>query len=123
MTTEPGRSTGSGSRARRRSRLRERSLLVNPAPVIGAALAAFSLVLGGLTLRVVTGRDPAAPTATPTPRTGSAGGRAPLVTRTSGTAASGGSRRSSATTPAPPVTSASGARAAGRHSIGGGDDA
>ncbi|HEY7966739.1 MAG TPA: hypothetical protein VID68_06905 [Solirubrobacteraceae bacterium] len=46
-----------------RSRFRQRSLLVNPAPVIGAALAAFAIAFGGLTWRLASGHDPAVPLA------------------------------------------------------------
>ncbi len=57
MTTEPAQRP---DRSRRRSRLSERSALLNPLPVIGTALATFLAIFAVLVGRVVTGTDPAA---------------------------------------------------------------
>ncbi len=57
MTTE---STQLPGRKRRRSRLSERSALLNPLPVIGTALATFLAIFAVLVGRVVTGTDPVA---------------------------------------------------------------
>jgi hypothetical protein len=127
MTTDPHRPAHPGSPSRpksqRRSRLREGSVWLNPAPVIAAALAVFALVLGGLTVRLVAGHDPAVGAIALAPRTGSRAGRAPLITRTSGAPGSIGSRASGVNAPAPLVTSSSGTAAGGRISIGGDDGA
>jgi hypothetical protein len=123
MTTERHRRAHPGSPvkpdARRRWRLRERSLLLNPAPVIGAALAAFSLVLAGLTFRLQAGHDPSVGSVAWVPRAGSSAS-APLATRASGPSPStSGSRGSAIPSPAPLVTSTSGAVGRARLSIGG----
>jgi hypothetical protein len=127
MTTEPHRPDHPGAPlkrdARRRSRLRERSLLLNPAPVVAAALAAFSLVLVGLTFRLQAGHDPSVSTVALAPRIGAAAAGARLTTRASGTPASIGSPASVSPSTAPLVTSTSGAVGRGRLSIGGDDDA
>ncbi len=47
-------------RKRRRSRVSERSALLNPLPVIGTAVATFLAIFALLVGRVVTGNDPAA---------------------------------------------------------------
>lgn len=57
MTTERAQRP---DRNRRRSRLSERSALLNPLPVIGTALATFLAIFALLVGRVVTGNDPAA---------------------------------------------------------------
>lgn len=114
-TTDPGDLRGARPTTRR-PRLRERSMMLNPALVIAAALAAFALVLGGLTLRLANGHDPGlAGTAAISARP-SGVGTTSLTTRTSGALAPGvartGAHGSSPT--APLLTAASGvARGAG----------
>ncbi len=110
--------------ARRRSgRFRERSLLLNPAPVIGAALAAFAVAFGGLTLRLASGHDPAvslSASAGPTNR----GSATALSTRASGTAAGpgGASPTTSKANSSAIVTATSGGSAGtGRSPRGAGD--
>jgi hypothetical protein len=126
MTTERYRRVHPGPPvkpdARRRSRLRERSLLLNPAPVIGAALAAFSLVLAGLTFRLQAGHDPSVGPVAVARRAASSVASAPLATRASGPSAStAGSRGSAVPSTAPLVTSTSGAVGGARLSFGGDD--
>ena len=105
-----------GAPRRRRSRFRERSLLLNPASVVGAALATFLVVLVALTARLATGRDPAATTAMAIRQPSGHGAGTALTTRSSGGQALGPSPQSAqgvaAATQggsAPLVTSASGA--------------
>ncbi len=93
MTTEP--ISGPGPRqvaagAPRRSRFRERSLLLNPAPVIGATLAAFAIALSGLTAQLVGGHDPAVGTLASVAR-GASSGATTVTTRASGAASATGS--------------------------------
>jgi len=98
------------SRTRTQSRLRERSFLLNPAPVVGAALAAFAIAFGGLTMRLATGHDPAvAPLASASRAAG--GGRVSLRTSSSRAAATGSAATAGGQTTAPRLaTTASGAR-------------
>jgi hypothetical protein len=115
---EPGAQPAAGAR---RSRLRERSLLLNPAPVVAAALAAFSLALGGLTAQLITGHDPALGTLASVSQPAGKGAGTTLTT-----SASGAVRRASAApaghaTTAPLVTSTSGRTATGGTSSGQGD--
>ena len=102
-----------GTQPRARSRFRERSLLLNPASVIGAALATFLVVLVALTARLATGRDPALAPAVAMRQPSGHGAGAALATRSSGGQALGHSPHSAqGATPtgsAPLVTSASGA--------------
>lgn len=111
MTTDPLRSAAS---LRRQSRFRERSLLLNPAPLIGATLAAFAVAFSGLTMRLATGHDPALVTAVSSGQVASRGGTAALTTRTSGAAtAAGGAPAGSSATSATIVSSTSGSARAG----------
>ena len=91
------------------TRFRERSLMLNPAPTIGAALAIFAIAFGGLSLRLASGHDPALTTsAIVQPANGSQG--TAIRTHASG-AATGAAPRSAAGTAAghaPVVTAASG---------------
>lgn len=77
------------ARNARRSRLREHNALLNPLPVVGAALATFLAIFVLLVARVATGTDPAIPqsptAAVSTVRGGSA---AALRTTASGASAS-----------------------------------
>jgi hypothetical protein len=110
MTTERAQRPG---RTRRRSRLSERSALLNPLPVIGTALATFLAIFAVLVGRVVTGTDPAAHWAS-VAALGSTrnGSGAPLRTTASGAvipaAASAGAGASSAGTAVPISTRTSG---------------
>jgi hypothetical protein len=89
MTTEPISEPvqpPAAAAARRSSRFRERSLLLNPAPVIGATLAAFAIALGGLTAQLVSGRDPAVGTLASVTQGASNRGATTITTRASGAA-------------------------------------
>jgi hypothetical protein len=127
MTTE--RHTRRADRAapvnggkRRRSRLRERGMMLNPAPLIGATLATFALVLSGLTLRLATGHDPAVgAVATVSPQTAH-GGNGRVTTRASGTPTASGSKASSTAAGAPLVTATSGGAAISRGRSEGAND-
>ena len=105
-------------------RFRDRSLMLNPAPVIGAALAVFAIAFGGLSLRLASGHDPALNVSASVQRATGAHG-AVLSTRASGAAAGSGTgtgtsaRRS--TSHGAVVTTASGARGGAGRS--GGSDA
>jgi hypothetical protein len=115
-----------GANARRGSRFRDRSLLLNPASVIAASVAAFLCTLVVLTARVATGRDPAVGTAISAGQSAGNRSRASLTTRASGAAvgpSSPSGAQAQSTPNAPLVTSTSGSAATGRSSIGGGDDA
>ena len=110
---------------RRTARFRERSLLLNPAPVIGAALAAFALAFGGLTLRLASGHDPAV-SLSASPGRANGASTAALRTRASGTAAGPGGGASPTTSKANGstiVTAASGSSAGAGRSPRGADDA
>jgi hypothetical protein len=99
---------------RRQSRFRERSLLLNPAPVIGATLAAFALAFGGLTMRLATGHDPALGAAVSSGQVATRGGTVALTTRASGAAtAAAGAPAGSKTTSARLVSATSGSARAG----------
>jgi len=99
---------------RRPSRFRERSLLLNPAPVLGATLAAFALAFGGLTLRLAAGHDPALGGAVLSGRVASRGGTVALTTRASGAAtAAAGAPAGSKATSARLVSATSGSARAG----------
>jgi len=132
MTTEPisepeSRPVAAG--ARRRSRFRERSLLLNPAPVIAATLAAFAIALSGLTAQLLSGHDPAVGMVASVAR-GASSGAATVTTRASGAASatgsspatSGAATGGSATRPLTTATSGS-ATAGGIPSIGRDDGA
>ena len=127
MTTEPISEPGPRpGAARRSSRFRERSLLLNPAPVIGATLAAFALALGGLTAQLLSGRDPAVGTLASVARSASRGGATTVTTRASGAAkttgaapvtgaaATAGSATGSLTTATSGSAAAGGTRSTGR---------
>ena len=96
-------------------RFRERSLMLNPAPTIGAALAIFAIAFGGLSLRLASGHDPAlATSAIVQPANGRQG--TTIRTHASGSAA-GAAPSSTARTAggkARVVTAASGARGQAR---------
>jgi hypothetical protein len=110
-----------GARRSRASRVRERSLLLNPAPVVAAALAAFCLALGGLTVQLITGHDPALGTlASASPLAGKGAG-ATLTTRASGAGRGASAAPAGHGRTAPLVTSSSGSPATGRTSSGQGD--
>jgi hypothetical protein len=99
---------------RRQSRFRERSLLLNPAPVLGATLAAFALAFGGLTMRLATGHDPALAAAVSSGQMASRGGTVALTTRASGAAATAaGAPAGSKATSARLVSTTSGSARAG----------
>ncbi|HVC83611.1 MAG TPA: hypothetical protein VNC12_00060 [Solirubrobacteraceae bacterium] len=128
MTTEPTPERvqpPAAAPARRSSRFRERSLLLNPAPVIGATLAAFAIAFGGLTVQLVSGRDPAVGTLASVTRGAASGGTTTVTTRASGAASatgaapgtSGAASGSSATGKLTTATSGS-AAAGGTRSIG-----
>jgi uncharacterized membrane protein YgcG len=107
---------------KRRSRLRERSLLTNPVPVVTATLAAFTLAFGGLTVRLMTGHDPALGTLTSVSQVAARGGATTVTTRASGAAATSASSAPGAhSTTAPLVTSTSGSAATGGASNRNGD--
>ena len=89
-------------------RLHERSLWLNPALVVAAALAVFAIAFGTLTMRLASGHDPAIGLV-------SASGRSSVstpgvTTRSSGAAARA---RTSSGSPAKVVTATSGARRGG----------
>jgi len=120
MTTDPHRPApptvprAVETSRQRQSRFRERSLLLNPAPVLGATLAAFALAFGGLTMRLATGHDPALGAAVPSGRVASRGGGVALTTRTSGAAtAAAAAPAGSKATSARLVSSTSGSASAG----------
>jgi hypothetical protein len=117
---EPGAQPAVGARRSRRSRLRERSLLLNPAPVVAAALAAFSLALGGLTAQLITGHDPALGTLASVSQPAGKG-TAPLTTSASGAVRGASAAPAGHATTAPLVTSTSGSAATGGTSSGRGD--
>ncbi len=109
----------------RTGRFRERSLLLNPAPVIGTALAVFAIAFGGLTLRLASGHDPAVSLSASAVRANGASGTA-LRTHASGTAAgppSGTSPTGSRTNGSRIITATSGGRAGAGGSSRGADDA
>jgi hypothetical protein len=88
-------------------RFSERSLWLNPALVVAAALAVFAIAFGTLTLRLAAGHDPAIGLA----RAGRAQGSNPaLRTRSSGAGATAPAGRSGSHKPATIVTAASGRR-------------
>jgi hypothetical protein len=103
-------------------RFRDRSLMLNPAPVIGAALAVFAIAFGGLSLRLASGHDPALNVSASVQRATGAHG-AVLSTRASGAAAGSGTGTSArrSTSHGAVVTTASGAR--GGTGRNGGSDA
>ncbi|HWJ50279.1 MAG TPA: hypothetical protein VNR42_04615 [Solirubrobacteraceae bacterium] len=110
MTTELAQRP---DRNRRRSRLSERSALLNPLPVIGTAVATFLAIFALLVGRVVTGADPAAHWATVAAVSSTRNGSGtPLRTTASGAvipaAASAGAGTSSAGTAVPIATRTSG---------------
>ena len=122
MATEPASHDAprvggpSGVSRRPRSRFCERSLLLNPASVIGASLATFLVVLVALTARLATGRDPAATPAVAIRQAPGNGAGTALTTRSSGGQALGpgpqsaqGAARATQAASTPLVTSASGA--------------
>jgi hypothetical protein len=120
MTTDPLRpaqptvAPAVKTNGRRQSRFRERSLLLNPAPVVGATLAAFALAFGGLTMRLATGHDPALGAAVSTRQVASHGGTVALTTRASGAAATpAGAAPGSKATSARLVSTTSGSAHAG----------
>jgi hypothetical protein len=120
MTTDPLHPTqptvppAAETRGRRQSRFRERSLLLNPAPILGATLAAFALAFGGLTMRLATGHDPALSAAVSVGQVASRGSTGALTTRTSGAAAAAaGAPAGSKATTARLVSSTSGSARAG----------
>ena len=126
MTTEPISEPvqpPAAAAARRSSRFRERSLLLNPAPVIGATLAAFAIALGGLTAQLVSGRDPAVGTLASVTQGASNRGATTITTRASGAATAtspgttGAATAGSATGKLTTATSGS-AAAGGTRSIG-----
>ena len=106
-------------------RFRERSLLLNPAPVIGAALAAFAVAFGGLTLRLASGHDPAVSLSASARRANGASATG-LSTRASGAASgsgSGASPTASSANRTSIVTATSGGRVGAASSVRGADDA
>jgi hypothetical protein len=106
-------------------RFRERSLLLNPAPVIGAALAAFAIAFGGLTLRLATGHDPAVSLSATAGRSNGASATA-LRTTASGRvlgAGGGASPTASKANGSSIVTTTSGVRAGAGRSPRGVEDA
>ena len=110
---EPAAQPATGARRSQRSRFRERSLLLNPAPVVAAALAAFSLALGGLTAQLLTGHDPALGTLASVGRVAGKGAGTTLTTRASGAARGASAAAAGHAGTAPLVTSTSGSTATG----------
>jgi hypothetical protein len=106
----------------RRSRLRERSVMLNPAPLIGATLATFAIVFCGLTMRLATGHDPAVGGVAAVGRQAAHVGTGRVTTRASGTPVASGVGPQATGAGAPLVTATSGSAAVSRDQFAGGDD-